>query len=240
MTNDRNISCHCGSGKKYKKCCLNKGSASGSMPISNYLREKLDKPCWFHGTNQHFDSWLIPPPPKPGEDLLVPHTAIFFTSDLDFAKGAGNKIAKVTLSSNGRILDAIENYEASERLRLSLRNHQIASRTLNSQHDFWHAGWRTGDVLRMAFADPALVEHLQNVAANLSRQSGLPIEAANVAIQHNTARGLIELICTSAKRLGFDAIFGHEVDRHSFKDKVIAQPWLAVLSKGIVSEPEWV
>lgn len=209
------------------------------MTISNGLKEKLDFPCWFHGTEQDFDTWLIPPPPKPGEDLLVPHSAIFFTSNLNFAKGAGNKIAKVSISSSSRILDTTANYEASEKLRLSLSQHQIASRTLNIQHDFWHEGWKTGDVLRMRYSDPTLEAHFQQMVENLSQQSGLPKEAASVVIQHNSSRGLIELICASAKKLGFDAIFGHEVDRHSFEDKVIAQPWLAVLSKGVASKPEW-
>ena len=209
------------------------------MKISNELKEKLDSPCWFHGTEQAFDTWLIPPPPKPGENLLVPHTAIFFTSDHDFAKGAGNKVAKVSISSSSRILDTMENYEASEKVRLALSQHEIASRTQNVQHDFWHEGWKTGDVLRMTYSDPVLENHLQQMTVNLSQQSGLPRDAASVVVQHNSARGLIELICTSAKRLGFDAIFGHEVDRHSSKDKVIAQPWMAVLSKGVVSKPEW-
>jgi hypothetical protein len=74
---------------------------------------------------------------------------------------------------------------------------------------------------------------------DLSNRTGLPHEAASAIIQLNSARGLIELICVSAKKLGFDAIYGREVDRHSHEEKVIAQPWLAVLSKGVVTEPEW-
>jgi len=209
------------------------------MTISKDLQEKLDLPCWFHGTEQDFDAWIIPPPPKSGQKFLVPHTAIFFTSDLDFAKGAGKKIAKVSISSSSRILDTTANYEASERLRLSLGKHPIASRTLNVQHDFWHGGWKTGDVLRMTYSDPSLEVHLQQMVLNLSQQTGLPIEAAREATHLNCSRGLIELICTSAKKLGFDAIFGHEVDRHSFENKIVAQPWLAVLSKGVASNPEW-
>ncbi|MFQ2468542.1 hypothetical protein ACK312_09590 [Aeromonas caviae] len=210
------------------------------MTISDELKEKLNLPCWFHGTEQDFDTWIIPPPPKSGEILLIPHTAIFFTSDIDFAKGAGKKIANVSISSHSKILDTTANYEASENLRLSLSQHPIASRTLNIRHNFWHNGWKTGDVLRMTYSDPALETHLQQMVVNLSRQSGLSKEAASVVIQLNSSRGLIELICTSAKKLGFDAIFGHEVDRHSVEGKVIARPWLAVLSKGVTSNPEWV
>lgn len=209
------------------------------MTTSKDLQEKLDSPCWFHGTEQDFDTWIIPPPPKPGEKLLVPHTAIFFTSDLEFAKGAGKKIAKVSISSSSNILDTTANYEASERLRLSLGKHPIASRTLNVQHDFWHGGWKTGEVLRMTYSDPSLNTYLQQIVSNYSQETGLPIKAASEAVHLNCSRGLIELICASAKKLGFDAIFGHEVDRHSFENKIVAQPWLAVLSKGVVSNPEW-
>lgn len=239
MANIRNQLCPCGSEKKYKKCCLNKDNGNGKIIISDILKTKLDSKCWFHGTEQDFDSWVIPPPVKPGEDLLVPHTAIFFTSNLEFAKGAGNKIANVAVSSNVKILDTTANYDASEKLRKTLQKHEIMSKTLNVEHDFWHEGWKTGDVLRMTYSDPTLKTHLQKMTSNLSQQSGLPLEAANITIQLNASRGLIELICIGAKKLGFDAIYGHEVDRHSVEGKVISQPWLAVFSKGVVSIPEW-
>lgn len=239
MSNIRNLPCPCCSGKKYKKCCLNKESSDSSNILSEDLKQKLDSPCWFHGSEQDFNSWSFPPPPKPGEDILVPHTAVFFTSDLDFAKGAGQKVARVSLSSNSRILDATANYDATEKLRTELLRHEIASRTININHDYWHDGWKTGAVLRMAYNDPALELHLNNMTTDLSMKTGLPEKVASAVIQHNSARGLIELICVSAKRLGFDAIYGHEVDRHSYAGNVIAQPWLAVLSKEVVSEPEW-
>lgn len=59
---------------------------------------------------------------------------------------------------------------------------------------------------------------------NLTKKSDLYLEAAYKIIMHISSSNLIELICTSAKNLGFDAIYGHEVDRHSYKNKVVAQP----------------
>ena len=82
--------------------------------------------------------------------------------------------------------------------------------------------------------------HLQKMSVTLAGQPGLPHEAALGVIHHNCSRGLIELICVTAKKLGFDAIYGHEVDRHSDVNKVTAQPWLAILSKCYISAPEWV
>ncbi len=237
MSNVRNLLCSCGSGKKSKKCCQN--NTNNTSIISEDLKAKIDIPCWYHGTKQEFNSWSFPPPPKPGEDLLVPHTAVFFTSNIDFAKGAGENIARTSLSSNSKILDTTINYDASEKLRRELTKHQIASRTLNTTHDYWHNGWNTGDVLRVAYSDKTLELHFFKLIAELSKGTGLPTEAASAVIQHNSARGLIELICVSAKKLGFDALYGHEVDRHSIPGEIFAQPWLAVFSKGVVSEPEW-
>lgn len=239
MGSDRNLPCPCGSGKKHKKCCLN-ANGTHSVVLSNQLREKQGSPCWYHGTDQHFQKWTFPPPKKPGENLLVPHTSVFFTTNYEYAKGAGDNVARVSLSPTGRVLDTLENYGASEKLRVAVQQNEIASRTLNVEHDYWHKGWKTGDVLRMAYTDPVLSNHLNKMISDHSHQLGLPLEAASAIVQHNSARGLIELICVSAKRLGFDALFGHEVDRHSSPGKVIAQPWLAVLTSGVISEPEWI
>lgn len=208
--------------------------------LSEEFRAKLGKNCWYHGSNQVFDSWKIPSPRKPGEDFLVPHDcAIFFTSNLDYAKRAGNKIAKVAISEDSNILDMTKNYEASENLRLLIQAHDLMSKTLNVEREFWHEGWKTGDVLRLAYINPVVGQHMEKVALDLSKKSSIPLEIANLIIQHNSSRGLIELICQSAKELGFDGLYGFEVDRHSDANKKVAQPWLAVFSNNIVSAPKW-
>ncbi len=242
MSNIRNQPCSCGSGKKYKKCCLLKGTATvkSKIVLSSTLESQLDHDCWYHGTDQRFDTWTIPPPPKPNEGLLVPHTSIFFTTDYKYADAAGKHLASVSLSSKTRILDTTANYDASEALRLELLKHEIASKTYNVNHDFWHEGWKTGNVLRMAYNDPRIESHMEKMIHDLAQQTGLDTETTSIIIQHNSSRGLIELICVFAKQLGFDAIFGHEVDRHSYNNHVIAQPWLAVMSKGYVSKPTWI
>ena len=85
-------------------------NAEAKSILSEEFRNKLGKNCWYHGSSQVFDSWKIPAPQKPDEDFLVPHKcAIFFTNNLDYAKGAGNKIAKVTVSEDSNILGRVIN-----------------------------------------------------------------------------------------------------------------------------------
>ena len=210
-----------------------------SKPFSSDLEELFDRPCWYHGTEQHFISWIFPPPIKPGEDLAVPHTAVFFTSNFDFAKGAGSKVAVVSLKSKSNVLDATSNYSASEKLRTAVAKNQIAARTLNVTHDYWHDGWKSGAVLRVAHTDSALDAHFNKMAIDLSKKLRIEHEQASSVVHHNITRGLIELICSEAKRLGFDALYGHEIDKHSEKGKILSQPWLAVFVKDVITEPEW-
>ncbi|MAR90170.1 MAG: hypothetical protein CML06_04725 [Pseudomonadales bacterium] len=59
MGSNRNEPCPCGSGKKYKKCCLNQLTKDEAI-ISSELSDALDKPCWYHGTDQSFNAWKLP------------------------------------------------------------------------------------------------------------------------------------------------------------------------------------
>ncbi len=103
---------------------------------------------------------------------------------------------------------------------------------------YWTEGWKSGDTLRLAFDSPMA---LQIIMANVEAliRTGMSREIAMLVTQHNVTRGLIELICASAKTLGFDAIFGHEIDRHNDNGRVIARPWLAVLNAGVLAPVEW-
>lgn len=240
MGSIRNSPCSCGSGTKYKKCCYLQEQSYGSNSLSAELGSMLDQPCWYHGTDQQFDRWVLPPPIKPGMEHQVPHTALFFTSNIDFANGAGSKVASVSFSSKYKILDATSNYSACEKLRLEVIKNDIAARTQNVQHDYWHSGWKTGDILRMAFTDPNLFHHLEYLADRHVKEFNMSPEEASACVMHNCSRGLIELICVSAKQLGYDALYGHEVDRHSVKNQKIAQPWLAVFNVSAISQPHWI
>jgi hypothetical protein len=101
----------------------------------------------------------------------------------------------------------------------------------------WKDGWRSGEVLRFAFSDTNAAVHLAQSAAALVKK-GMPMEAAVVLTQHNTTRGLIELICLEARALGYDALVGMEVDQQ--QGKRLPVPWLAVFNTTALAPLEWV
>lgn len=207
--------------------------------MSNFSKSFLESPYWYHGTSQLFDSWQCPPPQKPGDEPLVAHKGLFFTSNIDFATGAGSRLARVSLKSHANILDATANYKAAEQLRVKIKDLELLSQTLNVQHDFWHQHWKTGHVLRAAFTNPLLQIQFSNQINALAKEYEIPLVAADFIFKQNMTRGLIEVICTATRIMRYDGIFGYEIDRQSKPGKDIAQPWLAVFNTDAISAPEW-
>ncbi|WP_019677671.1 hypothetical protein [Arsukibacterium perlucidum] len=207
--------------------------------MSNFSKSFQESPYWYHGTSQQFDSWLCPPPQKPGDEPLVAHKCLFFTSNIDFASGAGSWLARVSLASHANILDATANYNAAEQLRRKIKDLDLISQTLNVQHDFWHQHWKTGHVLRAVFTDPLLQLEFNRQINNIAHEYGIPEKVAEFIFKQNITRGLIETICTAARILGYDGIFGYEIDKNPDTGREISQPWLAVFSKETISTPYW-
>jgi hypothetical protein len=75
---------------------------------------------WFHGTNENLKRGLFHLPEKGNEILQVPHTAVFLTSEKDYAQGAGKHLCAVKFIKLPKMIDTVNNYESSERLRLQV------------------------------------------------------------------------------------------------------------------------
>lgn len=194
---------------------------------------------WYHGTDANFTELQIPPPPKPNEPMLVRHTAMFFTTHIDYAKAAGRRLCITRIHPSSRILDATKPSSEAEALRCEVAKNKLAALSVYVRdRAYWTEGWKSGDTLRFAFDNPMA---LQMIMANVETliRAGMSRETAMLVTQHNVTRGLIELICVSAKALGFDAIVGHEIDRHNDNGQVIARPWLAVLNATALAPVEW-
>jgi len=194
---------------------------------------------WYHGTDATFDSWVIPPPPKPGQGAQVPHKALFFSSDMKFAGAAGRRLCATELLPHAKVLDATWPGPESEMLRQRVVKNRLAMLSVHMASErAWRDAWRTGEVLRFSFTDTRAVVPLAQSAMKLVKM-GMPKEAAMALTQHNTTRGLIELICTEAHQLGFDALAGFEVDTTS-KGVRVPRPWLAVFDASAIKPVEWI
>lgn len=201
---------------------------------------EVDRGPWLHGTDTPFDRWSVPPPRKNGEELAVPHTAVFLTKHEDYAAAAGGRICEASLEPQAKVLVAGLPSKASEALRLALRRHQVVAPCWWLRNEAtWLESWRSGDVMRFA-ADTDHLQALVSRSASMLQKVApdLPPEALVNGAQHNITRGWIEEIVKAARALGFDALQGHEIDRHA-GPQPIARPWLAVFNADALSAPVW-
>jgi hypothetical protein len=200
---------------------------------------------WFHGTDETFHEWVFPPPEKPGnEGIVVAHSAVYLTTHEEFARAAGGKLCSAQLQPFAKTLDTAQDSRALESLRLAVRQNKLASLCAwTSSADVWEKAWRNGDVLRVAYgtveAQYFIEREVASQAKQLQESYKLPLETAKTIAYQNLTRGWIELISVVARSLGWDAIVGNEVDRHS-TSSVIARPLLIALTVNALSPPKWV
>ena len=210
----------------------------GSVRSLGESMDEIREAAWFHGTNMpRFSSWLVPPPPVPGEELRVPHTAIFFTKDPNDAREVGPNICSVHLTDRANILDATQASRDSESLRQLLIENELARMCLYTRNkEIWTNAWRSGEVLRYASEDPRFLLRIARNAADLASKLKISEKVMLEIAQYNWTRGWIEHIVTSAAKLGFNALHGFEIDRHSGGPHH-AVSWLAVTDAKAVTPP---
>ncbi|MBA5239059.1 hypothetical protein H2Y54_21325 [Pectobacterium aroidearum] len=207
--------------------------------MGTQLHAYMDK-IWFHGTDSPFSDWSFPPPIKMGSERLVPHSAIFLTSDELYARGAGKHLCQTRFIRPPKLIDTVNDTHTTELLRQEVMKNSIMARSLNTDKVFWHAGWVTGDVLRFTYSDAALEKHIQKVILVQAREFSISIETSAYIAGLNLTRGLIEEIVKAARTMGFDGFTGFEVDRHCDKKRKEAREILALHTPGFITKPDWV
>lgn len=211
-----------------------------TMPTSSMATftktSQLYAATWYHGTDWQLSQWRVPPPP-PKNNLIVAHTAVFFSASRLFANRAGKNVYATRLQQKAKILDTVQDKAASEQLRQCVKSNAFASHTHNVEYELWHQGWQTGDVLRLTYSDNRVEQHLRQMIIQLHHAKGLPLPACRDLVHQNCTRGLIELICASAARMGYDALYGHEIDRHTCPTRLLSQPILSVFNPAVLIPP---
>lgn len=204
---------------------------------------------WYHGTDTNqFETWKLPPPRRSPADIA--HTGLFFAADRDFAKRAGQNVCSVTLVPHTKLLAPAKRGAESTALRKAVINsHPLAQYCQCLANDVsWTTAWSTGEVMRFNYdqnnskAVQAIGEMLAASAAGLKNTINAQVsdELLMKAAQHNFTRGWIEQLVREAKKLGYQAIQGAEIDKWSFPESPpIAQPWLVVMDGSVITAPAW-
>lgn len=205
---------------------------------------------WYHGTkNEQFREWSVPPPRR--NPIEVAHSGLFFTQDLDYAKGTGGNVCKVQIQEATKIIAPAQGGSASVGLRMAIiqRSRHYAHCHWLRDDVTWTNAWKTGDVMRFAFKtdDPAAnAEVAKTMLADVQRMKALVIKPLKEEIfyeqaQLNLTRDWIEVLVLEAKKLGYKALLGAEIDQWTNpRAAPVTRSWLAVLDKSAISAPTWI
>jgi hypothetical protein len=214
----------------------------GESKRKKQLHIQPDRGPWLHGTKTKFDTWTVPPPKKFEDPLAVAHSAVFFTKHHAFAADVGHLICTSYLNPDALVLNPCVPSQASDELRMLLLKQMDVRECYWLRDEItWRHSWITGDVMRFAstnkrFNDTLLISamtQLKRIAPNLS-----PAQLSDRA-GHNITRGWIEEIIKAARTFGFDALQGHEIDRHTSAAPPLSRPWMAVFNSSCLTAPVW-
>lgn len=206
--------------------------------------------AWYHGTkNQKFMEWSVPPPRR--NPIEVAHSGLFFTQDLDYAEGTGGNVCKVQIKEATKVIAPAQGGSASEVLRTAIiqRKRHYAHCHWLSDGATWTDAWNTGEVMRFAFDthDPvATTEVAKTILTDVQRIKTLvkkPLEEKSFheQAQLNLTRDWIEVMVLEAKKLGYQALIGAEIDQWTNRHAApVSRSWLAVMDKSAISAPTWI
>jgi hypothetical protein len=198
---------------------------------------------WFHGTEVQFTSWQVPPPIPKHKPGIFEHTAVFLTTDIELARGAGESkggLCSAKLKRGFNILDTSCQTIGLEEFRVAVSSKPIGSKCVfPANNDLWFQAWQTGAVMRFTTTDPVLGIYLTE-KAKLGRSVQRTQESISAFNEvQNFTRCWIEELAQTAKELGYQGLIGHEIDSDRPSGPKSCKV-LFVLSQEILTKPKWI
>jgi hypothetical protein len=203
---------------------------------------------WYHGTDaSQFKDWMVPPPGT--APFMVAHSAVFFSTERDYATAAGPNVCQVSLLPSAKILTPGRPDWASDQLRKRLaKSHPLAEHcTWVTDEKTWARAWATGEVMRYGYNphDREAAGTFDAVLNGILRalqplRAEYPDSVIREQALHCLTRSWIEQIVRIAKQMGYQAVHGAEVDKWRGAGlPPIARSWLAVLDASVITDPAW-
>lgn len=206
-----------------------------------------NQPVWLHGTSTYFEQWALPTCAQPYNRGFESHSAIFFTTDKNYAmKAACNSdgLCTANLIDSARLLNMNDCApELAERYRLRVLQKSIGSKNPNvlTSHQ-WRQAWVNGSIMKYAATSPPLTAEEHEQLKQMARlavyeKHTLKGRVAFKTLQQLT-RTVIEELITSARELGYDAVIGNEIDTDNPTQPMV-YPIMFVLNPNMLTTPLW-
>jgi uncharacterized protein YbjQ (UPF0145 family) len=198
---------------------------------------------WMHGTQVYFTNWTLPLGRLKHKGGLDAHSAIFFTTDKEFALGAAQNyggLCSAQLLPSANVLDMNScSASESENYRVKCSQKKMGRQSPNITYQpYWVSGWKTGRIMKYVVSTESEANVMKRKVELATTAIDTPegIKAFN-EIQLLTRQAIEELVI-SAKELGYDAVIGNEIDTlHPSGQKTYRI--MFVINHKVLSPPTW-
>lgn len=204
--------------------------------------------AWLHGTSVYFEQWALPAAAQPHNRGLETHSAIFFTTNREYAlrasQGTGG-ICSAHLIESANVLNMNNcTAEASEQYRLQVYKKNIGSKNphvISSNN--WQYAWAAGSIMKYSATSPPLpteeYKRLKQMAHLAVHEKHTPQGMAAFRALQQLTRTVIEELVTSARELGYDAVIGNEIDTADPTQPTVYEI-MFVLNPTMLTPPNWI
>lgn len=211
-----------------------------------------DMDYWYHGTEETFSTWDMPPVKAKYKPELLPHPFISFSKDRTLAESAGRTcggLCRVKLAATAKILDLRQRSAETERHWETVRKSPFgAIHRLVQSFDTWTRACSSGEILRIHPEDGEVGRRLDRLQVIARGNSGSVQQRALAFLEvQNATRSWINDVMAPASDLGYDGVICAEVDRfrhggskaclnlYIFNPRAISQPdWISVANTALI------
>lgn len=214
------------------------------MDESERGKESVEMEFWYHGTDEHFETWATPPAQSKYKPELSPHQFISLSKDRELAEGAGEVtkgLCRSKLSSSAMVLDLrVKSANSEQHWKRVVRTEIGCIHALIQTFDSFIDACTSGEALRLHTADQSVGARLGLLQATAQNPSLSPVQRTKALLEvQNFTRRWIDTVISPAKLLGYQAVICAEIDRYRPSGPTSCLN-LYVFDTQALSAPEWV
>lgn len=182
---------------------------------SQQIHKSFDK-AWYYGSRGYLHKFLSAFKKSSRDDILALPDAFILYDREEIALKDGTNTREVRLAWHSAILDCIADFEAAEQLRQRVAEHHLLSESLNISPEYWHEGWKTGEVLRYTPGHDSVKHKIHTHISRESGETGLPPQQMQALVYLDLSRQITRHILRTAFSMGYDGLIGASPDSQGY------------------------
>lgn len=169
----------------------------------------MNTKIWYHGAERRMAKWFPLLRTAAPEPVLSSQGSLILYDTPTAAAQNGPVITTVRLKQDAAVLDVADDKILSERLRLAVAAHHLLKHSDNIKQAFWHAGWKTGAMLRLSVTAPGFEQKIHQQISRQAEESDKSFQTSSDAFFRELSNEMTCHILITASDMGYDGLTGY-------------------------------